>query len=317
MSEYDDLTGPEDDIGFVVCAFCGTRIRADRRKCLRCGELLREKGTPEPPWVPIQLSRAQAVVLGAVAASIAVLLMVAVWRTRPERVDDVARPLPGAPPAKARAAAPAPAPAVGVALGDPLSAAPFEPTAFLDGPSNTAAALPTGDVAATREELDAALAVHPNDPETLNGLGQALVAFGSAGEAIPYFERAVALAPGQWAYHFNLARAVGQVSQWDRAADEYLESARLFEGQASTHFNLALSLHRNGDDEGAIPQFQNAILLNAAEPRFHVSLAISLEQVGRTADAVREYQKYLELAPAAPDADQLRAHIQVLSSARP
>jgi Flp pilus assembly protein TadD len=41
-------------------------------------------------------------------------------------------------------------------------------------------------------------------------------------------------------------------------------------------------------------------------------MAHSLEQVGRTADARREYQQYLELAPAAADADTVKAHLQSL-----
>src|SRR5215472_17028040 len=47
------LTEPED-IGFVICASCGARIKADREWCLRCHEPLRAFKKPEiplPSWV--------------------------------------------------------------------------------------------------------------------------------------------------------------------------------------------------------------------------------------------------------------------------
>ena len=61
---------------FVICAFCGARIRADRGRCLRCGELL-EAAAPVPvtptlrDWLQTSNPRTLAIV---VLASIAVLI---------------------------------------------------------------------------------------------------------------------------------------------------------------------------------------------------------------------------------------------------
>jgi predicted RNA polymerase sigma factor len=42
---------------------------------------------------------------------------------------------------------------------------------------------------------------------------------------------------------------------------------------------------------------------------------MSLEQVGRVADAAREYRTYLEMEPSAPEAAQLKAHLEALGAA--
>jgi Flp pilus assembly protein TadD len=47
---------------------------------------------------------------------------------------------------------------------------------------------------------------------------------------------------------------------------------------------------------------------------FHLALGVCLEKVGRLSDAGREYQTYLDMAPAAPDADKVRSHLQTLPS---
>src|SRR5665213_3342164 len=87
----------------------------------------------------------------------------------------------------------------------------------------------------------------------------------------------------------------------------------LFPADYATQYNLAITLHRKGDEVAAIPEFEKAIALAPAEASFHLALGASLEKAGRLSDAKREYQQYLDMAPSATDAGQVRAHLQGLT----
>jgi tetratricopeptide (TPR) repeat protein len=296
--------------GFVGCASCGARIKANRQLCLRCGEPLRPVDQePQAPSAsgPFRLPGRTALSLGA-AASLAVAGLVAIlWQTRPQHPDHVAQV--AAPPTSTGAPSP---PRQGG--GSPTRSAGDEPQTFVEGARAGGAAFAAGDFGSARAAYERALEKQPDDPEALNGLGQTLVRLGRAGEAIPRFERAVQLAPDTWTYRFNLARAAGELGQWDRAADEYRAAARIFPDDYATQYNLALALHKKGDEEAAIPEYEKAIALAPGEPSFHISLGVSFEKLGRVADAIREYRVFLQMDPSSADAGPLKTHVDALSA---
>ena len=53
--------------------------------------------------------------------------------------------------------------------------------------------------------------------DALSNLGQVLVKMNRPADAIPYLSRAASLAPDQWTYQFNLARALGLVGRLDES----------------------------------------------------------------------------------------------------
>lgn len=290
---------------FIVCAACGARMKANRPRCLRCAEALANALGPGGAGRPIS-SQWPLVIGGALFLLVAVAAGVVVSRTPTPEADDVARPsLP--PPASPQSPARSP-----LASRSPQSDAPIGETAFIDWGRTAAAAFTAGNFEAARVAYEQALAQRPDDPETLNNLGQVLVRLGRAKDAVVRFERAIELSPEEWAYRFNLARATGELGQWGRAAAEYRHAVRLFPTDYATQFNLALALHRNGDGQAAIPEFEKAIQLAPGEPSFRVALATSLEAVGRVTDAVAEFRRYLAMAPSAPDAPQVKAHLDAL-----
>src|SRR5438046_8614271 len=100
--------------GYVICAECGARIKANREHCLRCGEPLRGLEPPAPP-LPLHealgISEGATKLLGVVAALVVVGLAVLMWQLRPQPiVDEIAQPVGAArvAPPPPPAAAPAP-----------------------------------------------------------------------------------------------------------------------------------------------------------------------------------------------------------------
>jgi Flp pilus assembly protein TadD len=290
-------------------------MKADRRSCLRCGELLPKAGADTPSVStsqPPQLSRRTTIVVGTVASVVVIGLAGVLWHTSPETMRDSP---PTAAPAPLRAAQPAGSSHPDEAGG---AAAPaYEPAAFIDAARTGGASFVSGDFEAARAAYEQALLKRPDDPDTLNNLGQALVRLGRVDEAIARFERAVQLAPASWAAHFNLAAAEGERGQWDRAVEQYREAAQVFPDDYATQFNLALALHKKGDELAAIAEYEKAIQRAPSEPSFHIALGISLEKVGRIADAVREYRAFLEMDPSSSEAEKLKAHVGALTQVLP
>jgi len=287
----------------VVCPSCGSKIRASRKKCPRCHALL---AAPDPSIATARsrtLARGAAGIAGAFA-----LVVIALWFMR------------GAAPSTASTATSAPRdpfesqrpkPAAKTANAPAQDAGAERP--FLDPAGRGAVAYTAGNYASALEQFQAAIERNPQDAESLSNLGQVLVRMNRTEEAIPYFERALAILPDRWAYQFNLARALGLLGRMDESITAYRRAQQLFPDDYVTTFNLALALHKRGDEEGAVEQYQKAITLQPEDPSFRLALATSLERLQKRAEAAAAYQEYLRLSPSGPEADKVRARIAELT----
>ena len=295
--------------GYVICDACGARVKAARRRCPRCEELL----VPRAATATTDTARGSdvatfiRVTVGAVLAIVTVGMM---WMFRSQTEAGVATLT-----ANTNTAVPSHVQAAQAATtGVPLDPPAYERATGRDVNRAAGAAFASADFDRARATYEQALEKNPNDPEALNGRGQALVRLGRVADAVQDFERAASIAPDKWAYRFNLAHALGQLGNWDRAITEYREAAHLFPTDYATQYNLAMALHKKGDEQSAVTEFRRAIELAPSEPTFRLSLGISLEKLGHIPDAVREYLAFLEMDPSSPDATKLKAHIDNLAA---
>ncbi len=298
---------------FVVCAACGARMRADRARCVKCGELLKA-AVPAPTAPPaladwLKTTQPRNFAIGA-AVVVAAIGGVAYFNSSSDAPQTGSRPASVVKKTAAPAAA-APASRVAPQTQSGLIASATAADSVRVG----GAAFNSGDMDSAKVGYLQALAKKPNDPEALNGLGLVLERQGQTDDAIAKFEQAAAIAPTTWAYRFNLAHALGERGQWDKAIDEYRVASGLFPDDYATQYNLALAIHKKGDDEAAVPEFRKAIAMAPREPSFHLSLAMSLEKTGKMDEARQEYQQYLDMMPWAPEAEKLRAHLQQMPAA--
>jgi Flp pilus assembly protein TadD len=306
---------------YVICAECGARIRSDREHCLRCGEPLRGVEPPAPPLAVHEALGLSETVFRALIVVVAIAVsggVVWFWVTRPEPVDDVARPLQqvGAAPVPRKVSPPASeaAPATPTAI-DPFTAGSSAPAQTApDTRRDGSGAFAAGDYASARNFYQSAVDKNPNDAEAHSNLAQALERLGQIDDAVKHLERAVSLVPDKWAYRANLAHALSSAEKWDRAVTEYREAVRLSPADHATQYNLALALYKKGDAAAAVPEFEKAIALAPNQASFHFSLGMTYEKLGRVAEAVREYRKFLEMDPQSPDAPKLRSHVEALTA---
>jgi Flp pilus assembly protein TadD len=286
----------------VVCGNCGAKVRADRPICPRCRGRLTLTGAGETPAMNPRLARAA----GAIVAT-GLLALGGLWMLRgdaSEPVKTVTRP-PSDPLAARRAAAPA------SSSVESAPAAPVRP--FLEASGQGAVAYASGDFSQSLEHYQDAVEKNPQDAESLSNLGQVLVRLGKVEEALPYFDRAIGLIPTRWAYRFNQARALGLLNRWDEAIASYREAQRLFPNDYATAFNLGQALHRKGDEASAVVEYRKAISLDPNDASFRLALGTSLERLQQSREAAEAYGEYLRLAPAAPDAPQVRERIAQLT----
>lgn len=299
----------------VICPACGAKIKEGRPKCLRCGQELEgatasiesttEQGPQETALGKVPRQRVLFIAAGILVPM--VLVYFALNR----------QPPPYQPPAPFKSAV------------EPKSVQPVPPRSdeeqataaadlrnerFFDPDRSGRAAFNGGDFNAAVLQYQAAIQKNPNDLESLNNLGQALVRLNRAQEAIPYFEKAIALNTANWAPRFNLAHAYGAMNDWPKAITEYRGAAAAFPDDYVTHYNLGLALHKAGQEDGAVQEYQKAIDLAPGEPSFHLSLGLSYEKLNKPADAAHAYQDYLTMAPEAPDASQVKNRIEALKT---
>ena len=291
----------------IICSTCGSKVRGGRQKCPRCR-------APLAAVNPEALAARSRKLAGgaAIFAGSAALVLAGLWF--------------------ARGPAPSSAPALATATGDPLINRRRAPVArtdaaaaakdeglnrpFLDPSGKGAVAYTAGDYATALAQFQEAVERHPQDAEALSNLGQVLVRLNRANEAIPYFERALAIVPDRWTYQFNLARALGLLGRMDESIAAYRRAQQLVPDDYVTSFNLALALHKRGDEAGAVEQYRKAITLQPEDATFRLALGNSLARLDKRAEAAAAYQEYLRLSPSAPDADKVRAKIVELTGMR-
>ena len=193
----------------LACAVCGSPIPDRRGRCGRCGSTATTTVAAAP--AAASPNRTRLIVIG---AGVVVICGVAFALTAGSQPATAAKRSSAAPPPKTSAAADflhrtdgdTPTP-------DDVTSADFSRSGL--------AAFNSGDLASAEAKLKAAVEADGQNAEALNNLGQVLVKAGKAREAIAYFDRAIAIADGMWAYRFNRARAYSEMRDWEKAIAGY------------------------------------------------------------------------------------------------
>ena len=164
-----------------------------------------------------------------------------------------------------------------------------------------------GQVAPAREALERAAGLAPPNAALLNDLGNARRAMGDKAAAVEAFSAAIKAEPGFAFAHFNLADALLEAGDVQRASAAYEDIiARGFAGiDGDFHVNRGLCRLRLGDTAGAMEAFRAALALEAGHSRAAASLSDTLQKLGQHRDAVMFLTGFL---------DKQRASLETLIS---
>jgi tetratricopeptide (TPR) repeat protein len=197
-------------------------------------------------------------------------------------------------------------------------------------PANLAPALAAfrrGDPAAARREIDAALTLEPNEFELLSFGGLLAAQSGEPAAALPYFRRALAVAPADLGTRINLATALvatdaldeagevcagggddlkllriaayvhQQMDRLDEAAAAYQAVVAAFPEDFESWNNLGNVRAAQGEGDAALDAFQRAIDLRPDIVEIYLNASEALASVERNEARQRLMRAAAEIAP--------------------
>ncbi|MFN8060728.1 MAG: tetratricopeptide repeat protein [Vicinamibacterales bacterium] len=194
----------------------------------------------------------------------------------------------------------------------PPASSAREASTFIDELARGRAAYAAGDLAEARHCFEQALGARPDDPRAMNDLAQIFVRQGDARGAVDLLAEAVEIAPDEWEYRFNLARALGEADRWPESVDAYRRASAIRANDFPTMFNLARALHKAGQERQAVAAYEEALPLAGRDlPDVLLGLALASEKIDGAA-AIRRYEEYLDVASEDADVSGVQQTIRRL-----
>lgn len=135
-------------------------------------------------------------------------------------------------------------------------------------PDTAPAASPEQGLESTERRLRAALRLNPEEPSFHASLGEILRRQGRLAESVESHQAAVRLAPDSSVYRSQLAGALLEAGDWDRAEIQYRQAIRLDSTRAELHAGLGEALRRQSLLLPAAEAFRRAAALEPANPEF-------------------------------------------------
>ncbi|HEY0323245.1 MAG TPA: tetratricopeptide repeat protein [Pyrinomonadaceae bacterium] len=176
------------------------------------------------------------------------------------------------------------------------------------------------------EQLNEAIALHPNFALALNELGVQYLRLGQPDKAAEALQKAVKLAPTEFLPHLNYGIALLNKKSYPEAETELREALKINNNAPTAHMYLGVALLTTSRDETTkqynmtkYAEAQKELETAAASGKPEVAMAhkylggiyMGNKEYKRAAD---ELEIYLKLTPKAPDAEKLKGLIKDLRS---
>ncbi|EXJ13412.1 TPR domain protein, putative component of TonB system [Imhoffiella purpurea] len=149
--------------------------------------------------------------------------------------------------------------------------------------------------------LEQALALNPNDAETLNALGSALEDVGRLEEAGVSYARAVQQRPGFVAAIYNLARLMHSLGRLDEARTYFEWALTLDPGHVKSLNQLGSILREMGNIEEAEDLYRKALTIDPSDAQVLSNLGNTVLGQGRLDEALECQQRAVKLRPGSPE----------------
>ena len=137
----------------------------------------------------------------------------------------------------------------------------------------------------------------PQDAESHNNLGTALLQAGDTENALASYRQALALAPGFADARANLVRLLAKLGRIAEALSEAQAWTELQPQSAAAHTELGNLLRAGGNAKAAISSYQRVLALGGAEKEACVNLGAACLDVGDYSAAITYGEKAVALAP--------------------
>lgn len=148
------------------------------------------------------------------------------------------------------------------------------------------------------ERIHAALAIDPGQPAFHNSLGEAYFAKRDWSQAKACFLRAVELDADAAGAHYNLGLLYQQEGDRDAAEAALRHVLRVRPNLAEVHNELANLLRQTGDDQQALVEFRRALACNPDLAEAHNDLGNLLQDSGDLDGAIAAFEQAVRLQPS-------------------
>lgn len=189
--------------------------------------------------------------------------------------------------------------------------------------------------------LQRAAARQPEDPLLMNSLGAMLTRAGQPQEAVPFYEKAIALKPDYDKAHYNYILALGSLGRWDEARRHFATSLKGREAKLEKVLLQAQVLQPDLEEArtrtetapqdadawlqlgllkarlqmvGAAKDLERSVQLDPKQVEAWVQLGLLRAQSGDRSGAAAAWEQALRLEPQGPRADQIRQQLEPVPS---
>jgi tetratricopeptide (TPR) repeat protein len=144
-----------------------------------------------------------------------------------------------------------------------------------------------------------------------------MVAPGPSPLQIDQLQAATRTAPKSAQAWISLGDALMDSRRFSEAIDAYKKGLELDPKNVHARVDLGTCYRGTGQFDKAVEEYRNALKIDPSFPNGHRNLGVVLAyDLQRNKEAIKSFQKYLELAPNAPDAAEIKQVIQNLSSSK-
>jgi type IV pilus assembly protein PilF len=153
-------------------------------------------------------------------------------------------------------------------------------------------------------EFQKALALNPNNKETLNYLGYISTRFKKYDEAVSYYKRAISVDPNYADAVHNLGATYADMENWDEAI-KYFKAALsnpVYSTPAQAYSNLGYAYYKKGDFVNAEKSVRDALLRNPVSPMAMYIHGLIYLETNNDQLAVEEFKKAIGILPDYSDA---------------
>lgn len=130
--------------------------------------------------------------------------------------------------------------------------------------------------AAARHAYERALALKPDYPQVLSNLGEWCIAKGKVEEALEWFDKALACAPGFFEARLNQVAALFELARYKDAREAAEQLVADEADRPEPYLNLGNVLVHTGKAKQGIKQYKKALELRPGYPEAHFNLATLL-----------------------------------------
>jgi tetratricopeptide (TPR) repeat protein len=154
-------------------------------------------------------------------------------------------------------------------------------------------ALQAGDLTRAEQLFKQYLSQNPDSAEALSDLGAVCARRQQFSEAVAFYAKALKANPKLVPVHFNMAIALGQLKEYDKAAQHLRIFLQSYPKEARARQLLGLSLLELGDLRGALAELETSYKLNPKDGSILYTLALANVRAGdadRAVELLRQTQ---------------------------